>query len=148
MADADSVAGIAIPVVAISEAHEESNDDGGNGEIPADDQEEAAAAAAAAGGENEEESGFEDNLCDDEDEVSSCEEEEEEEPKDVKLAWEELVIIQREQQRYSDIKLDLVQDLEEFKARQKYLEDVSPFQINFIQSSRKESNWQSCESEM
>ena len=127
MADADSVAGIAVPVVAIREAHEKSNDDGGNDEIPEDDQEEAAAAAAAAagGGENEEESGFEDNLCDEEDEVSSCEEEEEE-PKDVKLAWEELVIIQREQQRYSDIKLDLVQDLEEFKARQKYLEDVSP----------------------
>ena len=129
MADADSVAGIAVPVVAIREAHAESNDDeGGNDEIPEDDQEEAAAAAAAAaagGGENEEESGFEDNLCDEEDEVSSCEEEEEE-PKDVKLAWEELVIIQREQQRYSDIKLDLVQDLEEFKARQKYLEDVSP----------------------
>ena len=47
------------------------------------------------------------------------------EPEEVRRAWEELVIIQREQQRYSDIKLDLVQDLEEFKARQKYLEDVS-----------------------
>ena len=125
MADADPVAGIAVPVVAIREAYEESNDNVGNDETPADDQEEAAAAAAVTGAENEEESGFEDNLCDEDDEVSSCEEEEQE-PNEVKLAWEELVIIQREQQRYSDIKLDLVQDLEEFKARQKYLEDVSP----------------------
>ncbi len=43
----------------------------------------------------------------------------------MKQAWEELVIIQREQQRYSDIKYDLEQDLEECKKRQAKLEDVS-----------------------
>ena len=48
-----------------------------------------------------------------------------EEPDEVKQAWDELVIIQREQQRYTDIKLDLHQDLEDYKKRQKYLEDVS-----------------------
>ena len=47
-----------------------------------------------------------------------------EEPDEVKQAWDELVIIQREQQRYTDIKLDLHQDLEDYKKRQKYLEDV------------------------
>ena len=40
-------------------------------------------------------------------------------------AWDELMLIQREQQRYSDIKLDLAQDLEDCKQRQKKLEDVS-----------------------
>lgn len=55
-----------------------------------------------------------------EDEIS----EEIEEPEDVKHAWDELVIIQREQQRYTDIKLDLHQDLEESKQRQARLEDV------------------------
>ena len=50
--------------------------------------------------------------------------EEIEDPEEVKQAWDELVIIQREQQRYTDIKLDLHQDLEDCKKRQKYLEDV------------------------
>ena len=50
-----------------------------------------------------------------------------EEPDEVKQAWDELVIIQREQQRYTDIKLDLHQDLEDYKKRQKYLEDVSSY---------------------
>ena len=49
----------------------------------------------------------------------------EEDPAEVKSAWDELQIIQREQQRYSDIKLDLAQDLEELKGRSKHLEDVS-----------------------
>ena len=40
-------------------------------------------------------------------------------------AWDELMLIQREQQRYSDIKLDLAQDLEDCRQRQKKLEDVS-----------------------
>ena len=48
-----------------------------------------------------------------------------EEPDEVKQAWDELVIIQREQQRYTDIKLDLHQDLDDYKKRQKHLEDVS-----------------------
>ena len=58
-----------------------------------------------------------------------------EEPDEVKQAWDELVIIQREQQRYTDIKLDLHQDLEDYKKRQKYLEDVcsSSFNDNFYQ---------------
>ena len=48
-----------------------------------------------------------------------------EEPEEVKQAWDELQLVQREQQRYSDIKLDLYQDLEDYKHRQKHLEDVS-----------------------
>ena len=55
-----------------------------------------------------------------EDEIS----EDIEEPEEVKHAWDELVIIQREQQRYTDIKLDLHQDLEDYKQRQARLEDV------------------------
>ena len=47
-----------------------------------------------------------------------------EEPDEVKQAWDELSLLQREQQRYTDIKLDLHQDLEDYKKRQKYLEDV------------------------
>ena len=47
-----------------------------------------------------------------------------EEPDEVKHAWDELAILQREQQRYSDIKLDLHQDLEDYRKRQKHLEDV------------------------
>ena len=53
-----------------------------------------------------------------------------EEPDEVKQAWDELVIIQREQQRYTDIKLDLHQDLEDYKKRQKYLEDVSSYLLH------------------
>ena len=53
-----------------------------------------------------------------------------EEPDEVKQAWDELVIIQREQQRYTDIKLDLHQDLEDYKKRQKYLEDVCSSLLN------------------
>ena len=55
-----------------------------------------------------------------EDEISD----EADEPEEVKQAWDELVIVQREQQRYSDIKLDLYEDLEDYKQRQKNLEDV------------------------
>ena len=52
-------------------------------------------------------------------------EEESEEPEEVKQAWDELHLIQREQQRYSDIKYDLEQDLERCKKKQAKLEDVS-----------------------
>ena len=55
-----------------------------------------------------------------------------EEPDEVKQAWDELVIIQREQQRYTDIKLDLHQDLEDYKKRQKYLEDVSSYLLHLM----------------
>ena len=55
-----------------------------------------------------------------EDEISD----EADESEEVKQAWDELVIVQREQQRYSDIKLDLYEDLEDYKQRQKNLEDV------------------------
>ena len=55
-----------------------------------------------------------------EDEISD----EADEPEEVKQAWDELVVVQREQQRYSDIKLDLYEDLEDYKQRQKNLEDV------------------------
>ncbi len=48
----------------------------------------------------------------------------EEEPEDVKQAWEELVLIQREQERYSGMKVDLEQDLAECKKTGKRLEDV------------------------
>ena len=48
-----------------------------------------------------------------------------EEPEEVKQAWDELLLIQREQQRYSDIKYDLEQDLEFCKKKQTKLEDVS-----------------------
>ena len=50
-------------------------------------------------------------------------EDEEEEPEEVKQAWDELLLIQREQQRYSDIKYDLEQDLERCKKKQTKLED-------------------------
>ena len=50
---------------------------------------------------------------------------EEEEPEEVKQAWDELLLVQREQQRYSDIKYDLEQDLERCKKKQNKLEDVS-----------------------
>ena len=60
-------------------------------------------------------------LCQFKDEVSD----DIEEPEEVKQAWDELQLVQREQQRYSDIKLDLYQDLEDYKHRQKHLEDVS-----------------------
>ena len=49
----------------------------------------------------------------------------EEEPEEVKQAWDELLLVQREQQRYSDIKYDLEQDLERTKKKQAKLEDVS-----------------------
>ena len=52
---------------------------------------------------------------------------ESEEPEEVKQAWDELLLIQREQQRYSDIKYDLEQDLEFCKKKQTKLEDVSAF---------------------
>ena len=47
------------------------------------------------------------------------------EPEEVKQAWDELLLIQREQQRYTDIKYDLEQDLEHCKKKQTKLEDVS-----------------------
>ena len=40
-------------------------------------------------------------------------------------AWEELMFIQREQQRYSDIRSDMQHDLDRMKREQKKLEDVS-----------------------
>ena len=57
-------------------------------------------------------------------------EDEEEEPEEVKQAWDELLLIQREQQRYSDIKYDLEQDLERCKKKQTKLEDVSYFLVS------------------
>ena len=77
--------------------------------------EEAAAAATEAASEAEEE-----------------EEEEEEEPEEVRQAWDELLLIQREQQRYSDIKYDLEQDLEHCKKKQSKLEDVIYFIIKLL----------------
>ena len=63
-------------------------------------------------------------------EASEEDEEEEEEPEEVRQAWDELLLIQREQQRYSDIKYDLEQDLEQCKKKQTKLEDVIfPFSI-------------------
>lgn len=57
-------------------------------------------------------------------------EEEQEEPDEVKQAWDELVLIQREQNRYSDIKYDLEQDLEQCKKRQARFEDELPKRIS------------------
>ena len=48
-----------------------------------------------------------------------------EEPEEVKQAWDELVLIQKEQERYQGIKLDLQQDLGDCKKSGKRLEDVS-----------------------
>lgn len=48
-----------------------------------------------------------------------------EEPEEVKMAWEELVFIQKEQDRYQGIKMDLEQDLQECKKRGARLENVS-----------------------
>ena len=59
------------------------------------------------------------------------EEEEEEEPEEVRQAWDELLLIQREQQRYSDIKYDLEQDLEHCKKKQSKLEDVILYYLLF-----------------
>ena len=47
----------------------------------------------------------------------------------MRLAWEELVFIQKEQERYSGIKLDLEQDLGECKKQGARLEDVSFFPL-------------------
>ena len=49
----------------------------------------------------------------------------EEEPEEVRNAWEEVMMIQREQQRYSDIRSDMQHDLEKLRKSQKKLEDVS-----------------------
>ena len=49
----------------------------------------------------------------------------EDEPEEVRHAWEELVLIQKEQERYAGIKLDLEQDLKDCKKTGKRLEDVS-----------------------
>ena len=83
--------------------------------------EEAAAAATEAASEAEEE------------------EEEEEEPEEVRQAWDELLLIQREQQRYSDIKYDLEQDLEHCKKKQSKLEDVIFFIIKLLIRFSKKS---------
>ena len=64
--------------------------------------------------------------------ASEAEEEEEEEPEEVRQAWDELLLIQREQQRYSDIKYDLEQDLEHCKKKQSKLEDVIFFIIKLL----------------
>ena len=50
---------------------------------------------------------------------------EEEEPEEVRQAWEELILIQKEQDRYAGIKLDLEQDLKEVRKTAVKLEDVS-----------------------
>ena len=49
----------------------------------------------------------------------------EEEPEEVRQAWEELILIQKEQDRYAGIKLDLEQDLKEVRKTAAKLEDVS-----------------------
>lgn len=43
------------------------------------------------------------------------------------MAWDELVFIQKEQERYAGIKLDLEQDLGECKKQGARLEDVRFF---------------------
>ena len=48
-----------------------------------------------------------------------------EEPEEVRNAWEELMMIQREQQRYTDIRMDQQHDLNKLRKEQKKLEDVS-----------------------
>ena len=50
----------------------------------------------------------------------------------MRQAWDELLLIQREQQRYSDIKYDLEQDLEHCKKKQSKLEDVIYFIIKLL----------------
>ena len=59
--------------------------------------------------------------------MSKRQDDDSEEPEEVKQAWDELLLIQREQQRYSDIKYDLEQDLEQCKKKQAKLENVSIF---------------------
>ena len=54
-----------------------------------------------------------------------ADEAEEEEPEEVRQAWEELILIQKEQDRYAGIKLDLEQDLKEVRKTASKLEDVS-----------------------
>ena len=54
-----------------------------------------------------------------------ADEAEEEEPEEVRQAWEELILIQKEQDRYAGIKLDLEQDLKEVRKTAVRLEDVS-----------------------
>ncbi|XP_059080352.1 kinesin-like protein KIF19 isoform X2 [Tigriopus californicus] len=58
-----------------------------------------------------------------------------EEPEEVKQAWEELMLVQREQDRYAGIKLDLEQDLQETRKRQKRLEDELPKRISTEEES-------------
>ena len=50
----------------------------------------------------------------------------------MRQAWDELLLIQREQQRYSDIKYDLEQDLEHCKKKQSKLEDVIFFILQLL----------------
>merc|ERR1719412_2688861 len=64
--------------------------------------------------EEEEEDGGVSHLLynNSEDSDPDASEDEDEEPEEVKGAWEELIIIQREQQRYNDIKQDIAEELE------------------------------------
>merc|ERR1712227_857441 len=52
------------------------------------------------------------------------------EPEDVRKAWEELVIIQREQQRYTDIKEDIAEELDNLREEGTALENELPQRIS------------------
>ncbi len=56
---------------------------------------------------------------------SSDDEDRDDEPEEVRQAWDELLLIQKEQDRYAGIKLDLEQDLNETRKTSAKLEDVS-----------------------
>lgn len=70
--------------------------------------------------ETENESDDDDEDDEDEDDAPTSDE-----PEEVKVAWEELMLIQKEIDRYSGIKLDLEQDISSTRKMQKRLEDVS-----------------------
>jgi hypothetical protein len=67
--------------------------------------------------------------------IVSDDAENEEEPEEVRQAWDELIVIQKEQDRYAGIKLDLEQDLKETRKTAVKLEDVSTMQSKFLHLS-------------
>lgn len=75
-----------------------------------------------------EESGIEDDSDDSESHDSSNEEYK------IQQAWDELLLILKEQERYKGMKQDLEQDLEECKIAGKILEDVSfkPYLLSLV----------------
>merc|ERR1719474_575656 len=66
------------------------------------------------------------NNSDDSDQGEASDDEDDEEPEEVKGAWEELIIIQREQQRYNDIKQDIAEELEGLREEGATLENELP----------------------